>query len=71
MSRDNILHKVRTAIGRSAGQAVAEAPAVRLRVPEVAIEARLDSMIARIEALAGKALRCADPRGFGAEALAG
>ena len=24
MSRDNILHKVRTALGRSAGQAVAE-----------------------------------------------
>ena len=36
MSRDNILHKVRTALGRSAGQAVADAPPVRLRVPEVA-----------------------------------
>ena len=29
MSRDNILHKVRTALGRSAGQAVADAPPVR------------------------------------------
>ena len=35
MSRDNILHKVRTALGRSAGQAVADPPPVRLRVPEV------------------------------------
>ena len=35
MSRDNILHKVRTALGRSAGQAPAEAPPVRLRIPEV------------------------------------
>ena len=31
MSRDNILHKVRTALGRSAGQAVADVPPVRLR----------------------------------------
>ncbi len=33
MSRENILHKVRTAIGRSAGQPPAAPPAVRLRLP--------------------------------------
>ena len=33
MSRENILHKVRTAIGRSAGQSPAAPPAVRLRLP--------------------------------------
>jgi len=71
MSRDNILHRVRTAIGRSAGQAVADAPPVRLRIPEVDMEARIDSMIARIEALAGKALRTADPCALVAEAIAG
>ena len=43
MSRDNILHKVRTALGRSAGQAVADVPPVRLRVPEAAMEDRIAS----------------------------
>ncbi|MCU1234168.1 MAG: hypothetical protein JWP63_2135 [Candidatus Solibacter sp.] len=57
MSRDNILHKVRTALGRSAGQAVAPPPEVRLRVPEVPMEARIASFITRLEVLAGKAVR--------------
>ena len=71
MSRDNILHRIRTGIGRSAGQGVADPPAVRLRVPEVDMEARIGSMITRIEALAGKALVSSDPRGRVAEAIAG
>ena len=57
MSRDNILHKVRTALGRSAGQAVAAPPPVRLRVPDVAMEDRIALMMARVEALAGKTVR--------------
>src|SRR5256885_11870388 len=57
MARDNILHKVRTALGRSAGQAVAPVPPVRLRVPEVPMEPRIASFIARLEVLAGKAVR--------------
>ncbi|HXA52265.1 MAG TPA: lactate utilization protein [Candidatus Acidoferrum sp.] len=52
-SRDNILHRVRTALGRSAGQAPSEPPAVRLRIPEVDLEARIACMRMRIEALAG------------------
>ena len=71
MSRDNILHRIRTAVGRSAGQAVADPPPVRLRVPEVDMESRIDSMIARIEALAGRALRSADPCTWVASAIAG
>jgi L-lactate dehydrogenase complex protein LldG len=61
MSRDHILHRVRTALGRSAGQAVAEIPAVRIRVPEVDMEARIASVTVRVEALAGKAQRVATP----------
>jgi L-lactate dehydrogenase complex protein LldG len=57
MSRDNILHKVRTALGRSAGQAVADVPPVRLRVREAAIEDRIALMMARLEALAAKTAR--------------
>jgi L-lactate utilization protein LutC len=57
MSRDNILHKVRTALGRSAGQAVVGVPPVRLRVPEAAVEDRIAPMMARVEALAGRTAR--------------
>jgi L-lactate dehydrogenase complex protein LldG len=66
MSRENILHKVRTALGRSAGQPPPEPPAVRLRVPEVDMETRIATMRMRIEALAGKTHRVAT----GAEACA-
>jgi L-lactate utilization protein LutC len=71
MSRDHILHRVRTAIGRSAGQPAAEPPPVRIRIPSVDIEARIESMLARVEALAGKALRSTDPRAFVESAIAG
>jgi len=71
MSRDNILHRVRTALGRSAGQAVSEVPPVRIRVPQVEMEARIASMQTRLEALAGTVVRTADPRSVVAGALAG
>jgi L-lactate dehydrogenase complex protein LldG len=71
MSRDNILHRIRTAIGRSAGQAVADPPPVRLRIPEIDMESRIDSMILHIEALAGTALRSADPCAWVAAAISG
>ena len=74
MSRDHILHRVRTALGRSAGQAPAAAPAVRLRIPEVPREVRIASFMARLEALAGKAQRAASPaeaREMVAAAIAG
>ena len=74
MSREHILHRVRTALGRSEGQPPSEAPAVRLRVPEADREARMVSMLARVEALAGKtyrAARCEDARQFAMVAIDG
>jgi len=71
MSRDNILHRVRTALGRSAGQGVSEVPPVRIRVPQVEMEARIASMQTRLEALAGTVVRSADPRSVVAGAISG
>jgi L-lactate dehydrogenase complex protein LldG len=71
MSRDNILHRIRTAVGRSAGQPVSDPPPVRLRVPDVDLETRVDSMIARVDALAGVACRTADPCVVVASAIEG
>jgi L-lactate dehydrogenase complex protein LldG len=61
MSRDAILHRVRTALGRGAGQAIPAAPPARIRIPETTEEARIASMLARVEALAGEAVRVATP----------
>ena len=74
MSREHVLHKVRTALGRSAGQPVEDPPPVRLRIPEVALEARIDCFCARIEALAGKTHRAnslEDARAYVASVIAG
>src|SRR5258708_23528973 len=61
MSREHVLHKVRTALGRSAGQTVEEPPPVRLRIDEAGIEARIANFCERIEALAGKTYRAESP----------
>lgn len=61
MARDNILHRIRTGLGRSAGQAVADPPPVRIRIPDVDMETRIACMRERIEALAGKTHRVAGP----------
>ena len=53
MARETIMHRVRTALGRSEGQAVPDPPAVRLRIPEVERELRVQSVRRAIEALAG------------------
>jgi L-lactate utilization protein LutC len=60
MSREQILHRVRTALGRSAGQAPAAPPPVRIRVPEIDMEARISMMLDRVSALAGKTCRAAN-----------
>ena len=54
MPRDNVLHKVRTALGRSVGQAPAAPPDVYFRPPELTIEERIAAFTASLEALAGK-----------------
>ena len=74
MSREAVLHKVRTALGRNAGQSADEPPPARLVVPEVDIEVRVQSFCERIEALAGKTHRAASAaaaRDYVASVLAG
>jgi L-lactate utilization protein LutC len=61
MSREHILHKVRTALGRTAGPPVTDAPPVRLRICEMDPETRISSLLHRVEALAGKTRRAATP----------
>lgn len=74
MPGEHILHKVRTALGRSIGQAVPPAPPPRLEIPAANPEARLSSFFRRIEDLAGKTFRAAAPeeaRGYVERLLAG
>src|SRR5262249_21691501 len=61
MQREYVLHKVRTALGRSAGQYPGEAPPVRIRIPEIELTARADRFCQSLEALAGKTYRAASP----------
>jgi L-lactate dehydrogenase complex protein LldG len=61
MSRETVLHKVRSALGRTPGQALAEAaPTAMLFSPAMDVEARVSLFIERFEALAGKAVRVRD-----------
>jgi L-lactate dehydrogenase complex protein LldG len=74
MARDAILHRVRTALGRSDGQTIPEPPPVRLRIEETEREARIESVLRAVEALAGKAQRARsadEARACVAAALAG
>lgn len=74
MSRENVLHRVRTALGRSVEQEPALIPAARLRIPEMAMEARIARLRENVEALAGATRLAASPeeaRACVAEALGG
>jgi len=74
MSRDHVLHRVRTALGRGVGQEPPPAPPARIRIPEVEMEARVAGLLAGVAALAGKTHRAATPedaRQYVAEAIAG
>lgn len=55
MSRDKILHQVRTAIGRVDGQAPAEPPPVLLSVPDVPMDERIARFSAALDRLSGQA----------------
>jgi L-lactate dehydrogenase complex protein LldG len=54
MSRENILHKVRTALGRSVDQAPPPAPPPLICIPSIGMDAKIESFLDRLEALAGK-----------------
>jgi L-lactate utilization protein LutC len=54
MSRDPILHKVRTALGRSAGQAPGEPPRVLLRLPTWEMDERIARFSHALGNLGGK-----------------
>jgi L-lactate utilization protein LutC len=61
MSREYILHKARTALGRSVGQAPAPAPPVLLRSSRLDPDAGISSFFQAIERLAGKTYLAASP----------
>jgi L-lactate utilization protein LutC len=74
MSRESILHRVRTGLGRTEDQPVPPPPAVRLRVRELARDVKIESVRRSVEALAGKVHHSAtaeDAREFVFSVLAG
>ena len=71
MARDYILHRVRTALGRSPSQPIPDPPPARIRIPEISLDARVASLLLRVEELAGTAVETSDPRTYIAAAMAG
>ncbi len=74
MSRENVLHRVRTALGRSVEQAAVATPPVRIRIPQLDVEERIARLRRNVEALAGTTRLAATPeeaRACVAEALGG
>jgi L-lactate dehydrogenase complex protein LldG len=53
--RENILHKVRTALGRRGGEAPERAPATRLAVPEMSPSEKLERLLREFPARAERA----------------
>ena len=53
--RENILHKVRTALGRRGGEAPERPPAARLVVPEMSLEQRVERLVRDFPARAERA----------------
>jgi len=66
MAREYILHKARTALGRSVGQPAAPAPLVQIHIPQVDVGTRLASFFKQIQALAGRTSRASSPARAGA-----
>jgi L-lactate utilization protein LutC len=74
MSRDHILHKVRTALGRSADQRVEPPPEPWLRIPEWDLDRRVLQFRSALEKLNGKTHRASsieDAREYAAHLLEG
>lgn len=62
MARDNILHRVRTALGRSEGQPINPPPPVRLHVPPTDLESRIHGMLQRVSDLGGRTCHATSPQ---------
>lgn len=56
MQKPQMLRSIREALGRTPGQPVPPPPPVRLLIPDVPVSQRIDSMLERVAALAGKTL---------------
>ena len=62
-SREVILEKIRSGLGRTSGQPVPPPPPVRIAIPDVPVEQRIQTMFEKIEALAGKTYLAASKEG--------
>ncbi|MCC6539101.1 MAG: lactate utilization protein [Bryobacterales bacterium] len=70
-ARESILHKVRTSLGRTAGQAPPPVPPPLMRQPVIEVQRRVDMFCAALDKLAAKTLKAgsaAEARAY-AEAL--
>ena len=56
-TREAVLHRVRTALGRSAGAPIPPVPPARIHVPSLDVDRRIEMFIAAFEKLNGKAHR--------------
>jgi L-lactate dehydrogenase complex protein LldG len=72
--RDSVLHRVRTALGRSVGQPAPAAPPVYFNSPSLTSEERIAAFTHALEALAGKVYRAGtstDARNYVARVIDG
>ncbi len=72
--RELMLREIRTALRRRQGQPIPPPPPVRLVVPNVPVAQRIESMLERVAALAGKTLRAqskAEAREYVASVITG
>jgi len=60
MPPGSVLHKVRTALGRSIGQSPGTPPPIYFNPPELTMEERITAFTAALQALAGKVHRARD-----------
>lgn len=60
-ARENILGRVRTSLRRPQGTPVPPPPPVRIRIPEVPLERRIETFCTALEVLAAKTLVAASP----------
>lgn len=61
MSRDHVLHKIRTALGRSEGQPAPPLPPPLIRLPKVSVEEKIAQFSKALTALNGKTYLAATP----------